>query len=65
MKEATECRRHAKQCRVLAGSIDGEHRRQLLEMAAHWEALASERDDRLPRNPEVGSQDRDPLANVG
>jgi hypothetical protein len=61
MKKAAEYRRHAEQCRVLARSIEGEHRRQLLQMAAHWESLASERDDLLSRYPEIGSRSDEPL----
>ncbi len=53
MKKASEYRTHAVECRDLAASMDGEQREQLLEMAATWERLASERSDLVRRHPEL------------
>lgn len=44
MKRAEEYRRHAADCRQLAGLVKGEHREQLLAMAATWDSLAEERE---------------------
>jgi hypothetical protein len=55
MKKASEYRKHAEECRVLAnGMAQGEHRDQLLEMAATWDRLAVERSDFVRRHPELG-----------
>lgn len=57
MKKAIEYRQHAADCRALAAQMDlGEHRDQLLRMAAAWEELAHDR-DRMPRarDDEIGS----------
>jgi hypothetical protein len=54
MKKASEYRRHAAECRQLAGLMDGEQRDQLLEMAATWDQLAEER-ERLLRIEELRS----------
>lgn len=55
MKKASEYRQHAEECRQLAGRMDvGEHRDQLLEMAATWERLADERSELVRRHPEMG-----------
>ena len=65
MKKAMEYRQHAEQCRMLARAIEGEHRRQLLKMAADWEALAAERMALITRYPEIsfeGPSDDDPPA---
>ncbi|HEX5775700.1 MAG TPA: hypothetical protein VFX95_03370 [Caulobacteraceae bacterium] len=44
MKKASEYRQHADECRALASRMDlGEHRDQLLKMAATWDQLAAER----------------------
>jgi hypothetical protein len=53
MKKAIEYRQHAEQCRMLARAIEGEHRRQLLKMAADWDALAAERMALVQRYPEL------------
>ena len=53
MKKASEYRQHADECRTLAGRMDvGEHRDQLLEMAATWDRLAAERSQRARRPDE-------------
>jgi hypothetical protein len=53
MKKASEYRQHADECRALAGRMDvGEHRDQLLEMAATWDRLAEERAEMVKRQPE-------------
>ena len=50
MKKASEYRQHADECRALAARMDvGEHRDQLLEMAATWDRLATERALRAKR----------------
>ena len=55
MKKASEYRQHAEECRGLAkGMAQGEHRDQLLEMAATWEKLAAERSDLVRRHPDLG-----------
>ena len=54
MKKASEYRQHAEECRVLARNMaPGEHRDQLLEMAATWENPARERSDLVRRHPEL------------
>ena len=53
MKKASEYRQHADECRTLAARMDsGEHRDQLLEMAATWDRLAAERSQRARRPDE-------------
>ena len=53
MKKASEYRQHAAECRTLAARMDvGEHRDQLLEMAATWDRLAAERSQRARRPDE-------------
>ena len=45
MKKASEYRKHAEECLALAKQVhDGEHRKQLLEMARTWNALAEDRE---------------------
>jgi hypothetical protein len=57
MKKASEYRKHAEECRVLANRMaQGEHRDQLLEMAATWDKLAAERSDLVRRHPELGME---------
>ena len=54
MKKASEYRQHADECRQLASRMDvGEHRDQLLQMAATWERLANERSELVRRHPEM------------
>ena len=54
MKKASEYRQHAEECRLLASRMDvGEHRSQLLEMAATWDRLATERSQLVRRHPEL------------
>ena len=54
MKKASEYRKHADECRVLAQKMaDGEQRNQLLDMAATWDALANDRSELVRRNPEL------------
>ena len=53
MKKASESRPHADESRTLAARMDsGEHRDQLLEMAATWDRLADERAQQAKRRPE-------------
>jgi hypothetical protein len=54
MKKASEYRQHAEECRLLAKTMEeGEHRNQLLQMAAIWKQLAEERADLIRRHPEL------------
>jgi len=53
MKKASEYRQHAQECRTLAGRVEGQHREQLLEMAATWQRLAEERSELVLRHPEI------------
>ena len=50
MRSAAACREHAKECRALAISFDGERRQQTLEMAKTWENLAREVDSTTCRH---------------
>ena len=59
MKKASEYRQHADECRTLAARMDsGEHRDQLLEMAATWDRLADERAQQVKRRPERAGEPR-------
>lgn len=54
MKKASEYRQHAAECRLLANRMElGEHRTQLLEMAATWDKLANDRSELVLRHPEL------------
>lgn len=53
MKKASEYRKHAAECRLLASGMEGEQRDQLLEMAATWDRLAEERSDLVRRHPDL------------
>jgi hypothetical protein len=54
VKKASEYRQHAEECRILANRmVQGEHRDQLLAMAATWDKLAAERSDLVRRHPEL------------
>ena len=57
MRKAVEYRQHAAQCRALARAVDGEHGRQLLQMATDWDALAAERTALIERYPELSCSD--------
>ncbi|WP_334163767.1 hypothetical protein [Phenylobacterium sp.] len=54
MKKASEYRQHARQCRTLAASLDGEAPAQLLEMAATWDRMAGDRARLIRDHPELG-----------
>ena len=57
MKKASEYRAHARECRDLANRMEqGEHRDQLLDMAATWDALAAERSALVLRHPELARE---------
>ena len=57
MKKASEYRKHAEECRVLARSMPaGKDRDQLLEMAATWDNLATERSRLIQRHPELATR---------
>ena len=48
MHPAADYRQYAQECRTAAESLKpGQGREQLLEVAAQWERLASEREQRL------------------
>ena len=54
MKKASEYRMHAKECRELAAHMDGaEQRALMLQMADHWEKLATDRVALITRHPEL------------
>ncbi|HZH53547.1 MAG TPA: hypothetical protein VEZ16_16905 [Microvirga sp.] len=54
MKKASEYRRHAEECRVLARQMpEGPQREQLLEMARTWDNLAQDRNWLVERHPEL------------
>jgi hypothetical protein len=54
MKKASEYRQHAAECRSIAAQMDSaDQRRQILEMAEHWEKLAKDRMDLIGRHPEL------------
>ena len=58
VKKASEYRQHAEECRSLARTRkEGEHRTQLLQMAAIWEKLAEERSDLIRRYPELATDE--------
>jgi len=62
MKTASEYRKHAEECRVLARQMpEGEQRDQLLEMARTWDSLADTREGLVRNHPELDttkSQDK-------
>ncbi len=54
MKTASEYRKHAQECRVLAQQVPaGEQRNQLLEMARTWDRLAEDREKLVRNHPEL------------
>jgi hypothetical protein len=53
MKKASEYREHAEECRTLAAQMQGDQRKQLLEMARTWDKLAEDRSDLIRRHPEL------------
>lgn len=57
MNKASEYRKHAAECRQLAGIMDGEQKQLMLEMASTWERLAQERSELVRRHPEVAVRD--------
>lgn len=57
MKKASEYRAHARECRDLAMRMDqGDHRDQLLAMAATWDDLADERSALVKAHPELATE---------
>jgi len=57
MKKASEYRKHAEECRVLAVRMSTEQEReQLLRMAATWEALADDRVQLIAKHPDLVSE---------
>jgi hypothetical protein len=58
VKKASEYRKHAEEWLALAKQVpDGEHRKQLLEMARTWNALAEDR-ERVTRTPATQEEPR-------
>jgi hypothetical protein len=54
MKKASEYREHARECRHLAGSMDSDEQRALmLQMAEHWDQLATDRVALIEKHPEL------------
>jgi hypothetical protein len=54
MKKASEYRLHAAECRAIAAQMESaEQRRQILEMAEHWEKLAADRLALVEKHPEL------------
>jgi hypothetical protein len=57
MKKASEYRQHAAECRAIANQMESaEQRRQILEMAEHWEKLAADRLALLEKHPELAQE---------
>jgi hypothetical protein len=60
MKKASEYRQHAAECRAIAAGMSlGEHRDQLLAMAAKWEELARDRETIGEPPPRLGRRGLD------
>jgi len=59
VKKASDYHAHAQECRVLARNMQGQQRDQLLDMAATWERLASDRSDLIRRHPELEAHSND------
>ncbi|MXQ14682.1 hypothetical protein [Microvirga makkahensis] len=58
MKKASEYRKHAEECRILAKQVpEGPQRDQLLEMARTWDKLADDRDALIRKHPELAMPD--------
>jgi hypothetical protein len=54
MRKVEEYRRHAEDCRKLAGSVSTEEaKQQLLQMAETWDALAKNREEQIARGHRV------------
>jgi hypothetical protein len=54
MKKASEYRQHARECRDLAAKMDSlDQRSQLVQMAEHWEKLATDRVALIQNHPEL------------
>ena len=54
MKQASEYRQHARDCRALAKRMsDSEQREQLLKIAQTWDKLAAEQEARTRRHEQV------------
>ena len=58
VKKASEYRRHAEECRLLASKTRaGPQKDQLIAMAVTWEKLAAERSALVRRHPELAIED--------
>jgi hypothetical protein len=57
MKEASEYREHAAECRAIADTLDGPQREQLLRMAQTWDRLAQEHSAPASQPPLVADPD--------
>ncbi|WP_134495595.1 hypothetical protein [Microvirga pakistanensis] len=61
MKKASEYRKHAEECRILAKQVpEGPQREQLLEMARTWDNLAKDRDELIRKHPELALPNEEP-----
>jgi hypothetical protein len=59
MRKVDEYRRHAAECRQLAGAASNpETRRQLLDMADTWDGLARDRQEQLARDERINALDK-------
>jgi hypothetical protein len=56
VRKASDYQAHAHECRVLARNMQGQQREQLLDMAATWEKLASDRSVLIRRHPELAAE---------
>jgi hypothetical protein len=58
MKEASEYRQHAEECRALAKQMNHDDQRdQLLTMAETWDKLADHRNDWVRKHPDCNSEE--------
>lgn len=57
MKKATEYTQHAAECRALAVQMASNEQRELmLQMAEHWQKLASDRIALIQKHPELAHE---------
>jgi hypothetical protein len=57
MKKASEYRKHAEECLALSRQVpEGEQRKQLLEMARTWNALAEDRERAIRKNSDQSQE---------
>jgi ABC-type molybdate transport system substrate-binding protein len=57
VKKASEYRKHAEECLALSKQVpEGEQRKQLLEMARTWNALADDRERVARKHPDQSQE---------